>query len=130
LEVFGCKYKGFTGIYTIFAREILILMIVYNTTFHFNKAVADEGVAYLRKVFIPGVIAGGILLQPHLSQVMSFADEEGASFAVQFHVKDTDTLNEWLEQGGRAIHRTLIKRFGDEATGFTTLLEELDWETE
>jgi hypothetical protein len=58
---------------------------------------------------------------------MYSADEAGESYAVQFHVADTERLNNWIEQEGQAIHKALAERFGDRVTGFTTLLEEIDW---
>ena len=76
-------------------------MIVYNTTFHIEKDILD---------------------------VMQAEEGEGISFSVQFHVKNVDTLNFWLQNEGNNLHRALVARFGHKIAGFSTLLEEIDWE--
>lgn len=103
-------------------------MIVYNTTFHIDHGALDEGVAYLKEVFLPRASASGFLLNPLLRRVLQKEENEGESFSVQFHVKNMDTLNFWLENEGAALHQELVARFGRKIAGFSTLLEEIDWQ--
>ena len=103
-------------------------MIVYNTTFHIDKDILDEALPYLTKIFIPEAIAGGFLHRPYLRKILQTNEEAGESYAVQFHVKNIDTLNYWLEKEGNMIRQALTGRFGNKVAGFTTLLEEIDWE--
>lgn len=102
-------------------------MIVYNTTFHIEKDCVEACLDYLKKEYIPCAMADGSLQQPCLRRVL-FVQDEGESYALQFHVDDVDTLNDWLEKEGHAMHKLLTDRFGHQVAGFTTLLEELDWE--
>lgn len=103
-------------------------MIVYNITFHIEKEILEESLAYLKKQYIPKVIASGFMQRPCMRRVMHTAEAEGMSFSVQFHVKNVETLNFWMENEGQAIHKELVGRFGNKVAGFTTLLEEIDWE--
>ncbi|MDR1201475.1 MAG: DUF4286 family protein [Tannerellaceae bacterium] len=103
-------------------------MIVYNTTFHIDNDILDDALSYLAKIYIPKVTAGGFLHQPSLRRILQTNEDTGESYAVQFHVKNIDTLNYWLEKEGNIIHQALIDRFGNKVVGFTTLLEEIDWE--
>jgi len=103
-------------------------MIVYNTTFHIEKEILAESIQYLKGEYIPKAIASGFLQQPCLRQVLHTAEDEGISFSVQFHVKNIDTLNFWIQNEGTLIHKELVNRFGNKIAGFTTLLEEIDWE--
>ncbi|MDR0750605.1 MAG: DUF4286 family protein [Tannerellaceae bacterium] len=105
-------------------------MIVYNTTFHIDKDILDDVLPYLTKIYIPKAIAGGFLRQPYLRRILHTNEDAGESYAVQFHVKNIDTLNYWLEKEGNIIHQALTGRFGDKVVGFTTLLEEIDWEND
>lgn len=106
-------------------------MIIYNTTFHIEKEVVAECVEFLKKTYIPHATAGGFLMNPRMSRVLdSMGNTEGESYSIQFHVKNTDTLNYWLEHEGRTLHRDLLSRFGQKIAGFSTLLEEIDWEKE
>lgn len=103
------------------------LMIIYNTTFHIDKSVRDEGLDYLRKIYMPQALASGFLRDPNLRRVLATDDAEGENYCVQFRVKNVDTLNYWMEKEGRALHEALVRRFGEKMVGFSTLLEELDW---
>ena len=64
---------------------------------------------------------------PCLHRVLPHSEEEeGCSFAVQFRVKNIDTLNYWIEREGQAFSRQLIQQFGSKVIGFTTVLEEIE----
>ena len=79
-------------------------MIVYNTTFHIEKDILDESLDYLKKQYIPKAVESGFLQRPCLRRVMQAEEGEGISFSVQFHVKNVDTLNFWLQNEGNNLH--------------------------
>ena len=85
--------------YSIFVQNFIdqIQMIVYNTTFHIEKDSINECLAYLKKQYIPKAAASGFLQKPCLRRIIQTEQEEGESFSVQFHVKNMDTLNFWLQ---------------------------------
>ncbi len=104
-------------------------MIVYNTTFHIDQPAVTECLDFLKKIYIPRAIASGFLQKACLRRVLhTNPEEEGANYSVQFHVKNIDTLNYWMEQEGRELQSQLVKRFGSSVNGFSTLLEEINWE--
>lgn len=106
-------------------------MIIYNTTFYIDKESLASGLEFLKKTYIPGATASGLLTDPRLNRVLgreAESETEGESYALQFRVKDTAELNRWLEQAGSALQHELVSRFGDKITGFSTLLEEIDWQ--
>ncbi|MEG1660855.1 MAG: DUF4286 family protein [Bacteroides sp.] len=100
-------------------------MIIYNTTFHIEKEAVSDCVNYLKECYIPQAATGGFLHSPCLRRVLQSEEGEGESYAVQFLVKNTETLNYWLQNEGAALHRGLLLRFGQQVVGFTTLLEEI-----
>ena len=103
-------------------------MIVYNTTFHIEKDSINECLAYLKQQYIPQAAASGFQLKPCLRRVLQTEEEEGENYSVQFHVKNIDTLNFWLQNEGNRLHKELVNRFGYKIAGFSTLIEEQDWE--
>ncbi|MDH6535751.1 DUF4286 family protein [Parabacteroides sp. 52] len=103
-------------------------MIVYNTTFHIDKEILEDCLFFLKKEYIPQASLSGFLHTPCLRRVIQAEEGEGESYSVQFHVKNVDTLQYWLEQEGNLLHKKLIARFGSKVVGFTTLLDEIDWE--
>ena len=44
---------------------------------------------------------------------------------MQFHTQDTTSLNQWLQQEGRALQQELVDRYQEKIVGFSTLLEEI-----
>ncbi|MDR2810597.1 MAG: DUF4286 family protein [Tannerellaceae bacterium] len=102
-------------------------MIVYNTTYHIDKEILEEALAYLKKIYIPTIITDGILTEPSLMRVMHDIDG-GENYAVQFYTTDIDTLNTWLDNGGRSILQAFAARFGNKIVGFITLMEVMDWD--
>ena len=105
-------------------------MIIYNTTFHIEEDIHQECLSYLKKEYIPKAMASGFLLQPYLRRILQTAEDEGASYSVQFHVKNIDTLNYWLQKEGVDIHQELVARFGSKIVGFSTLLEDIELDNE
>ena len=87
-------------------------MIVYNTTFHIEKDSINECLTYLKKQYIPKAAASGFLLKPCLRRIIQAEQEEGESYSIQFHVKNMDTLNYWLQNEGNQLHKDLVNRFG------------------
>ena len=100
-------------------------MIIYNTTFHLDDDIADEGVSWLKSVFVPQAVASGFLLRPSLRQVIQTVEDEGQSVALQFHVKNMETLDYWLEREGQVLLQQLMAQFGAKVAGFSTILEEI-----
>ena len=100
-------------------------MIVYNTTFHIHKEILAECLAFLKSHYIPQAAASGLLRDPYLRRILNSENEEGESYSVQFHTQDTASLNQWLQQDGRALQQELIDRYQEKIVGFSTLLEEI-----
>lgn len=101
-------------------------MIIFNTTYHVEDSECENFINFLKNVYIPQSIAGGFLFHPRLALIHTQQQENGCSYSLQFHVKNTDTLNHWLSTEGQLLHDELTSLFNNKALGFITLLEELD----
>lgn len=101
-------------------------MIVFNTTYHVEDSVHDEVIAYFKKEFIPNAIKTGLLRDPHLFFIHSQHEERGKSYSLQFRARDLETLERWMIDEGEKMEAALISRFGNQACGFMTLLEEIE----
>ena len=100
-------------------------MIIFNTTYHADNARKDEFIGWLKESYIPAVLEHGLLQEPQLTRI--FADnEEGTSLSLQFKSPDTQALERWHEECGKALLAEMQKRFGDQVLGFSTLLEVID----
>ena len=105
-------------------------MIVYNTTFNIENDILTVCIEYLKKSYPPRASASGFLRTPYLRRILQDESEDASSYSVQFHVKNPETLEYWMQSEGRALQEELITRFGTKIVGFSTLLEEIDWEND
>ena len=79
----------------------------------------------MKKEYSQKAEKSGVLQEAHVRKVLHDNEDEGASFSVQFTVKDIPTLNKWLKEEGNAINQALVQHFGPLIAGFSTLLEEI-----
>jgi hypothetical protein len=102
-------------------------MIIYHTTFHLADEIYLKGMDYLKNVYIPAATRSGKLHSPRMQRVLNEDGEvNGVSLSVQFSMSGRNVLDEWVNKEGMALHKALMEKFGDEITGFSTLLEEID----
>ena len=101
-------------------------MIVFNTTFHLDDDIHSTGIEYIKHTYIAKSINSGFLIDPKLFRIHKQHEEQGASYSVQFRVKNIDTLNFWMEKEGQQLQREMLTHFGNKITGFSTLLDEID----
>ena len=101
-------------------------MIIYNITFHIENSVLTECVNFLKSTYIPLATQSGFMHSPGFHRILPHEDEvDGSSYAVQFKVKNIETLNYWIEREGVSLSQLLVKKFGPKVMGFTTVLEEI-----
>ncbi len=103
-------------------------MIVYNTTFYIEKDCVERCLDYLKGTYIPAVLTDHVFHQPSLRRVLFVQEDGSESYALQFHVADMEVLTDWMERKGHALHAQLATTFGSKVAGFSTLMEEMDWE--
>lgn len=100
-------------------------MIIYNTTFNIENDILDECIDYLKTSYIPRAAASGFLMTPYLRRILQDETEDASTYSVQFHVKNPETLDYWLQNEGRSLQQELVTRFGTKIVGFSTLLEDI-----
>lgn len=101
-------------------------MIVFNTTFHLEDDIHENGIRFLKEIYIPTAADSGFLFEPRLARIYAQHEEEGVSYSLQFRVKNTETLNHWLSSDGQKLQSEIGKCFGNKMLGFITLMEEVN----
>lgn len=101
-------------------------MIVYNTTFNAEEAIADEFIVWLKKEYVPKATKSGKLTDPRLTSVLSHDNGNGKNYSLQFRTESIDELDDWYKDCGYELVELLTKQFGNKVAGFSTLLEEME----
>ncbi|MDO4691415.1 MAG: DUF4286 family protein [Porphyromonadaceae bacterium] len=101
-----------------------MLQIIYNTTFVIEEKIKDDFLRFIKEIYIPGVLAHGILSDARLMRVVSTPTEDPTlSYALQFVAPNQRTLSTYLEEQGRIYPEKLVRLFGQSVMGFSTFME-------
>jgi hypothetical protein len=103
-------------------------MLIINTTFQVSKSCEEEWTKWVRAKYIPEVIASGLLTEPRFCRLIIENEPDSESFAVQFQVKDIDTLDFWFQKYGVKIQTDLKDLFQEKVLSFTTVMENIELE--
>jgi len=101
-------------------------MLIVNTTYHVEESVEEAWKAWVRTEYIPMVMAPGLLIHPRFHRLMVENEPGHLSYALQFEVKDLDTLENWFQNHGTKMQKTQADKFQEKVLGFTTLMEVID----
>lgn len=101
-------------------------MIVYNTTYHVDDEVLQDFIDYIKNVHVKAVVSTNLLTHPQFSLVHAQHEENGTSYALQFHVENLEILEDWFIKHGQDLQANLNNKFGSKVCGFMTLLEQID----
>ena len=103
-------------------------MILYNITINMDTDIAEACLDYLKRCYLPQATQSGVMFSPKIHKILPYDDAsaQSDSYAIQFNVKNVDTLNYWIEHEGQGISKQLVEHFGNKVVGFTTVLEEID----
>lgn len=99
-------------------------MLIFNITFLVSDQALNQWLEWVNNDHIPFMLESGKLQQPQIARVLSDNGQEGTSYAVQFYVKDMETLNQWHQHFGDEFQRKCAENFSqDEVMFFSTVLE-------
>lgn len=101
-------------------------MIIFNTTFHLDDDIHDEGLIFLKETYVLAAVNSGFLFEPRLCLIHRQHEESGHSYSLQFKVKNIDTLNLWQSIQGQHLNNKMNEQFRNKMVGFTTILEEIE----
>ncbi|MBD2699348.1 DUF4286 family protein [Spirosoma sp. BT702] len=99
-------------------------MIVYNTTYSVATEVADDWLRWMKRFYVPAVLATELPLSHRILRLLTEIDNQGVTYSVQL---DFDTLGDYTtyqEQHADALRQRIQHRFGGQYVSFDTLLEE------
>lgn len=101
-------------------------MLIINTTFQVSESCEEEWTRWVRTKYIPEVIAPGLLVEPRFYKLLIENEAGNQSYAIQFQVKDLDTLDSWFKKYGEKLQTVLNERFQEKVLSFSTVMENLE----
>lgn len=100
-------------------------MILYNVTIKIDQDVEREWLQWMRKVHIPEVMQTGCFLDNSIFRLKFPPEDEGVTYAIQYHCKDLKTLDLYHSRYAAELQRAHTEKFLNRFVSFRTILEQV-----
>lgn len=99
-------------------------MIIYNVTIKIDLEVKDQWLNWMKQEHLPMVMATGCFIDYKMLRLL-LDEEDGETFAIQYSVKDIDTLEFYQKNHGSQLREETEKLFKDRYVAIRSVLEEV-----
>ncbi len=101
-------------------------MYIYNVTIKVAHAIAEDWLQWLKRDHIPEMIATGCFSEATVLQLLENTDEEGVTYAVQYHAATRADHERYLAEFAAAMRQKGLEKWGDNFIAFRTLMQIVD----
>lgn len=98
-------------------------MIIYNVTIKVHYSIADDWVNWLKEEHIADVINTGCFTHARVLRLLEIEEEDGITYAVQYHTTDKKLYEEYLEKHADAMRKKGMDKWGDKFIAFRSVME-------
>lgn len=98
-------------------------MIVYNVTTKVSHAIAADWMAWMKAEHIPDLVNTGCFTHAVILHLLESDDEEGITYAVQYHAESRALYNRYMDQFAAGMRKKAIDKWGDKVISFRTLMQ-------
>lgn len=98
-------------------------MIIYNVTMKADHAIAADWLAWLKEEHIPAMIGTGCFTHAVILYLPEAEDEEGVTYAVQYHAGSPALYNQYSEKFAAGMQQKAGDKWGDQLIAFHTLMQ-------
>ncbi len=97
-------------------------MIVYNVTTKVNHAIAADWLRWLKEEHIPDLVNTGCFTHAVILHLVESDDEEGITYAVQYHAESRALYNRYMEKYSGVMRQKAMDKWGNGFISFRTLM--------
>lgn len=101
-------------------------MIVYNVTIKVDHAIAASWLKWLKEEHIPAIIATGCFTHAGIFHLFEADDEEGVTYAVQYHTPDPGLYNKYISSFAGEMRKISAEKWKDRVIAFRTVMQTVD----
>jgi hypothetical protein len=98
-------------------------MIVYNVTTKVSHAIAADWLAWMKTEHIPDLVNTGCFTHAVILHLLESDDEEGITYAVQYHAESRALYNRYMDQFSAEMRKKALDKWGDKIISFRTLMQ-------
>ena len=100
-------------------------MIVYNVTTNVTWAIHDEWLQWIQREYVPGILETGCFFESRILRLLEIDDEEGRTYAIQFHALSIENYQHFVEQHETSFREKYQQKWRDQMIAFSSLMEVL-----
>jgi hypothetical protein len=97
-------------------------MIIYNVTLNVDDSIHHQWLEWMQNEHIPEVLSTGLFTGYRLCRLLDVQDD-GTTYTAQYSCRSLDEYNEYKAKHAPRLQQESLKKFGDKATAFRTLME-------
>jgi hypothetical protein len=98
-------------------------MYIYNVTNKVHHSIAAAWLAWIKDEHTPDIIATGLFTHAVILHVTEADDEEGITYAVQYHCESKAFYNRYIENYAGEMRKKAFDKWGDKFIAFRSLMQ-------
>ncbi len=98
-------------------------MFIYNVTIKVEHSIAKEWLSWLKEEHIPDLIKTGCFTRATILHLVDADDEEGITYAVQYHAESKAHYNRYIEKFADGMRKKGLDKWGNKFIAFRTLMQ-------
>lgn len=98
-------------------------MIVYNVTAKIDFSIEEDWLQWMKAVHIPDVLKTGYFSGYRLSRVMSLQDNDGVTYAIEYHCASTADLHQYEVKHAPALRKEYAERYTGKYVTYRSIME-------
>jgi len=98
-------------------------MIIYNVTTKVDHSIADAWLEWLKKEYIPAMIATGCFTAGTILRLIETDDTEGRTYAVQYQAETKNLYNQYIQEYADVMSKLSLDKWHNRVIAFRSVLE-------
>lgn len=98
-------------------------MLVYNVTSKIGHDISSSWLEWMRNEHIPDLVATGCFTHAVVFHLMELDDEDGVTYAVQFHTESKADYNRYISKYAHDMRQKTFDKWGEKIVSFRTLMQ-------
>ena len=98
-------------------------MFIYNVTIKVDHSIQGEWLKWLQEEHIPEMIATGCFTHAVVLHLLEADDEEGITYAVQYHSESKSLYNRYIDQFSEKMRAKGMTKWGNKFIAYRTLMK-------
>ena len=98
-------------------------MIVYNVTIKVKHSIVTDWLTWLKEEHIPDLIGTGCFSHATILHLIEADDEEGITYAVQYHAECKGLYNRYIEKFADEMRKKGMEKWGNQFIAYRTVMQ-------